>query len=193
IIGLGSGTLACYGVPGQKMTFFDIDPAVVEIARNPAFFTNLADCRANWDVVLGDARLQLEKVADASYQLLIVDAFSSDSIPIHLITREAIELYFNKLTPDGVLAIHISNRYLDLEPVLGNFAVDLGLVGLYQYDSDDSPPGKSKSVWAVLAREEKYLGSLATDDRWRHIRANPQVGVWTDDFSNLLQVFLWHD
>jgi hypothetical protein len=196
LIGLGSGTLASYGEPGQHMTFYDIDPAVRDIATNENYFTYLRDCRASWEIILGDARLKLREADDGKYGIIVVDAFSSDAIPIHLITREALELYFRKLTEDGVLAVHISNRHLDLQPVLGNLARELGLVGLRQYDREAdsrSVPGISMSDWVVLARRREDLRSLAEDDRWQTVETDPNVGVWTDDFSNLLSVFMWKD
>jgi hypothetical protein len=190
VIGLGTGTLAAYGLPGQQFTFYEIDPAVIRIALK--HFAYLADCRAECRYFLGDARIGLEMAPDHQYQLMVVDAFSSDSIPIHLITREAVQLYFQKLTDDGLLAVHVSNRYLDLEPVLGNLAQKLGLVGLFQADDDTAGhPGKQPSLWAVLARRPEHLGSLATNSRWRMIGTSPEVGEWTDDFSNLLRVFRW--
>jgi spermidine synthase len=227
VIGLGTGTLASYGQPGQTFLFFDIDPAVVRVAG--VHFSYLKNCRAKWDVVLGDARLRIQStdprqldfpsIAASSagllaspwgqgpliatmglfpgqFQLIIVDAFNSDSIPIHLLTREALELYFEKLSLDGILALHISNRYLDLEPVLGNLAKELHLVGLSQYDTmqQDIPriPGKRSAHWVLLARHEEDFGKMATDRRWRPIRSRPDVGVWTDDYSNLLGVFKWN-
>jgi hypothetical protein len=194
LIGLGSGTLASYGEPSQHLTFYDIDPVVRDIATNPNYFTYLRDCRASWEIVLGDARLKLREADDNKYGILVVDAFSSDAIPIHLITREALELYFRKLSADGILAVHISNRHLDLQPVLGNLAQELGLVGLRQYDSDADRrpvPGISVSDWVVLARRPEHLGKLAEDQRWQPIETDPKVGLWTDDYSNLLSVFLW--
>jgi spermidine synthase len=207
-IGLGTGTLACYGEPGQQLTFYDIDPTVVYIARDSGYFTYLADCRAKYDIELGDARLRIMRAADASYKLIVVDAFSSDAIPVHLITREAIELYFRKLTKDGILAVHISNRHLDLSPVLANVAEALGLSAIRrQDDEDDEIPNKSASDWVLLARQESYFGKLREDlsphsddgkgaeshenKHWRRPSPNPRVGVWTDDFSNILSVFLW--
>jgi hypothetical protein len=101
------------------------------------------------------------------------------------------ELYFQKLTEDGILAVHISNRYLDLQPVLANLAQDLQLAGLRQYDEDDGYPGKAKSDWVILARQPKAFSSLAEDSRWKAVEGKPAVGIWTDDYSNLLSVFDW--
>jgi hypothetical protein len=194
LIGLGSGTLASYGEPDQHLTFYDIDPVIREIATNDNYFTYLRDCRASWEIVLGDARLKLREAEDKKYGILVVDAFSSDAIPIHLITREALELYFRKLSDDGILAVHISNRHLELQPVLGNLARELQLVGLRQYDSDADRrpvPGISISDWVLLARRPEDFGRLADDKRWEPIEIDPKVGLWTDDYSNLLSVFMW--
>jgi hypothetical protein len=190
VIGLGTGTLASYGEHGQTFTFFEIDEAVVDVAR--VFFSYLMTCRAKWDIILGDARLQMKRAEDKQFQLLIVDAFNSDAIPVHLLTREALELYFRKLSTDGILALHISNRYLSLEPVLGNLADDLHLAGLVEYDTDfDRYPGKRASQWVILANRMKDFGQLTRDPRWKPLQRRPEVGVWTDDYSNLLGVFKW--
>ncbi|HLJ94945.1 MAG TPA: fused MFS/spermidine synthase [Gemmataceae bacterium] len=194
LIGLGTGTLASYGEPGQHLTIYDIDPVVRDIATNPNYFTYLRDCQADWQIILGDARLRLQEAEDKKYGIIVVDAFSSDAIPIHLITREALELYFRKLSEDGILAVHISNRHLDLQPVLGNLARVLGLVALREYDSDAERrpvPGISVSDWVILARRREDFGKLAEDERWKPIETDPKVGVWTDDYSNLLSVFMW--
>jgi hypothetical protein len=189
-IGLGSGTLASYGEPGQNFVFFDIDPAVPPIAQT--YFTYLAICRAQWDIKLGDARLSMKQAEDKQFELIILDAFNSDAIPVHLITREALELYLQKLSGDGIIALHISNRYLDLQPVLGNLAHALHLVGLFQADRDiRSKPGKRASDWVLLAHRPEDFGKLVRDPRWRPIESRPEVGVWTDDYSNLLSVFKW--
>lgn len=191
VIGLGTGTLASYGEPGQSFVFFDIDPAVPEIAGR--YFTYLMKCRANREIFLGDARLRMKDAKDQQFELLIVDAFNSDAIPVHLLTREAIALYFQKLSPDGILALHISNRYLNLEPVLGNLARELQLVGLAQYDYDFAEkPGKRASHWVLLANRTTDFGKLAQDPAWKPIQSRPEVGVWTDDYSNLLGVFKWN-
>src|SRR5713226_4123953 len=163
-IGLGTGSLACYGEPGQHLTFYDIDPAVVHIARDAGKFTYLADCRASYDIELGDARLRMADALDAHYKLIVVDAFNSDAIPIHLITVEAIELYFRKLAGDGILAVHISNRHLDLRPVLANIAENLGLACIRELDrEDDEIPNKVTSDWVLLSRKESNFGKLQDD------------------------------
>jgi spermidine synthase len=195
VVGLGTGTLACYAQRGQSLTFYEIDPAVVRIAQNPQYFTFFEDAqrrRADVKVVLGDARLRLREAPSQSYGIILVDAFSSDAIPVHLLTREALEIYMDKLLPHGLLAIHISNRHLDLEPVLGNLARDLRLMTARETDGDDSTQLKAGSEWVVMARSEEDFEELkAIDRRWQPARMDSTVGVWTDDFHNLLSVVDW--
>jgi hypothetical protein len=192
VIGLGTGTMACYNRPGQQLTYYEIDPLVESIARNENLFTYLRDCPGEENVVLGDARLSLANAPDGEYGVIVGDAFSSDAIPVHLMTRQAIDLYFDKLQSNGVLAMHISNRHLELEPVLGNVAQDAGLVCRAQFDQDnEDTPGKFVSHWVVMTREEGDLGSMADDARWSSCATDPDTAVWTDDFSNLLSTFVW--
>lgn len=191
LIGLGIGTLASYGEKGQRFTFYEIDPAVRRVATDPALFTYLNDSRADWSIVMGDARLKLEEAEDGAYGLIVVDAFSSDSIPVHLVTREAFRLYLSKLDATGILAVHISNKYLDLAPVLGRLAQDAGLAGFIQDDTEDASVGKYRSTWVLLARDRKHLAKLPDDKRWQPLAADAAGAVWTDDFSNILTVFKW--
>lgn len=185
IIGLGVGTLAAYGLPGQRMTFYELDPLVEAVARDPACFTYLRDSPARIDVVLGDARLRLSRAGDAGYALLVLDAFSSDMIPVHLLTREAMRLYLRKLSADGTLLVHISNHYFDLAPVLGALAREAGLVGRLRRDPEDAAAGKSASDWVVLARRERDLGTVAAEARWVALPRS-QGAVWRDDFAPVL-------
>ncbi len=194
IVGLGSGALSSYSQPGQQWTFYEIDPTVERIARDPRWFTFLQDCAPSARVVLGDARLSLARATSAEYDLMILDAYSSDAIPVHLITREALALYLDKLAPQGVLAFHISNRYLDLQPVLGQLAYDAGLVALAEDDFGvraDESPVKSPSRWVVMARDEAALGKLTSDSRWQRLEGRPGVAVWTDDYSSIVSVIHW--
>lgn len=196
VIGLGTGSTAAYGKPGQHITYFEIDPAVEQIAWNTDYFTYLSDCRAKVDVVLGDARLSLVDQPDGRFDVLILDAFSSDAIPIHLLTREALALYLKKLAPDGLLLLHISNRHLDLAPVVGNLARDAKVVCRYWQDSEDEEDegveeGKFASDWVLIVRQRERLGLLDADPDWKSIEPKPKVGVWTDDFSNILTVLSW--
>lgn len=191
IVGLGTGTMAAYSQPGDRWTFYEIDPEIVRVARNPAYFTYLRDAPGAIDLVVGDARLSLQEARDGTFSLVVADAFSSDAIPTHLITREALALYFRKLVPGGVLAFHISNRYIDLEPVLGNLARDAGLACFY--GNVDAPLGSaiteaSASVWVALAGSPGDLGEIAESGRWRRCATGPDSHTWTDDYSNLVSV-----
>lgn len=191
-VGLGAGTLACYRQPGQEWTFYEIDPAVARIARDPALFSYLNDCSPDAAIVLGDARLTLQQAAPARYAWLILDAYSSDAPPLHLLTREALAVYLRALAPDGLLVFHISNRHLDLEPVVAALARDAGLMALIRDDLDipasEAARGVSESRWIVLARPEVDLGAVANDPRWRQAQTRPGVRLWTDDFSSILAV-----
>ena len=201
VIGLGTGTLAAYARTGDAMTFFEIDRVVRDIALDPKYFTYVTDAQvrgARIRVELGDARIRLEAIRrerpGERYDLIIVDAFSSDAIPVHLLTREALRLYFDMLTPRGLLLLHLSNRHLDLPPVVANLAEDARLGGrLLVEDEPSESAGASSSTWALLARTTAALGPLAHDERWTtsRLEPNPRIGVWTDDFHNLLAAFRW--
>ena len=160
------------------------------IAEDPRLFTYLPQCLERYHVVLGDARLSLARIPPQQYDLMILDAFSSDAIPVHLLTREAVRLYFSRLTSHGLLAFDVSNRYLQLELVLGNLVASEGLVGFARAD-EDAPYGKTGSHWVVLAREAAALRPLSRDSRWRPLTRGIRPDVWTDDFSNILGVFRW--
>ena len=193
VIGLGAGSMAAYAQAGERWTFYDIDPSVLRIAQDTNFFTFLArSAAAETRLVEGDARLRLREAVDGGYDLLVLDAFSSDAIPVHLITREAVELYLRKLAPGGMLAFHISNRYLDLEPVLANLAEELWLVALGCDDmslmESEFATGREQSHWVVMARATDGLAGFQRRSRWSPLEGNPRVGVWTDDFSSPLRV-----
>jgi hypothetical protein len=237
-IGLGTGSLLAYGEPGQKVTVFEINPAIVRIAENPEYFTYASTCRADpWPdgrhfrLVMGDARISLEREADervrrvgpkwvvysetgevlgthdtkeeaqkeaerqlARFGIIMVDAFSSDAIPVHLITQEAIELYLRKLAPGGIIALHISNRYLDLERVTGVLAKNLNLAARIRsknVTTSESREGKSSSTWVLLARDEKDLYPLTENPEWLSFDEDTQGPLWTDDFSNIWSIFRW--
>ena len=199
LVGLGTGALASYAQTGQHWTFFEIDPAVVHIASPEAgLFTYLKDSGGRIDVVVGDGRLSLSRHPDA-FGLLVIDAFGSDAIPLHLLTREALQVYTAHLADDGIVAFHISNNYVDREPVLANLAQDARppMVCWIQKDLDVSETerrqGKSPSVWVLLARSASALSPLQQSGRWRPAQARPELGVWTDDFSNLLAVLRFGD
>jgi hypothetical protein len=260
VIGLGTGTMAAFARPGQHLTFYDIDPIVKRFSFDEGegrfpFFTFVQDARergATLELVMGDARLTMEKkqLQDSEkYGVIVVDAFSSDAIPIHLITLQAVDVYLDKLAKDGLLCFHISNRHLDLRPVLYNLARERGLAAIYQSDDREDDPrstallGKSSSSWVVLSRTPERLLKLLDLNDWedRRVAARVEllplslwpdngtglvgqailvrnfldealcqrtsqwkplepdeywtdlnkVGVWTDDYSNLLSVFWW--
>jgi hypothetical protein len=198
-VGLGAGTLACYLQPGQTITYYEINPEVARIAENPQFFTFLQECAPHATIVLGDARMKLRDAPDAQYDLIVLDAFSADSIPIHLMTKEALALYLDKLAPGGVIAFHISNRYLDLEPPLDGLARDGHLFSLTEHDlavtESQAEEGKLQSIWVVMARNKADLASLAANTdfpaRWTQLETHPRAKVWTDDYSNLLSTIHW--
>ncbi len=196
LIGLGAGTLAAYGRRGMHFDFFEIDAEVLAIARNERLFTYLRDCQAELDVRIGDGRRLLAREPDGRFGLIVVDAFSSDSVPVHLITRQAVALYLRKLGPRGLVAFHLSSQYLDLTRVVEAIASDLGLSGLVQTDEvtslEQEIEGKELSTWALLARDETALASLGTDPRWQRLPRSgqrpPRRYLWTDDYSNVLGV-----
>jgi hypothetical protein len=191
VVGLGTGSMAGYAKPGEHWTFFEIDPVVVRIASDPRYFTFLKDSPGTVSVVLGDARLKLEDALDGQYDLIVLDAFNSDAIPVHLVTKEALELYLAKLADNGIIAFHVSNRYLDLETILGDLALDAGLFSLVQemkMGEADQDEFKRNSTWVVMAREAGDLKGLADDPRWGPLKASGGGGLWTDDFSNIISV-----
>jgi len=192
-VGLGTGSVACYRRPDQAWTFYEIDPTVARIARDGRHFGFLQGCAPDAAVVLGDARLSLRDAADGGFGILVLDAYSSDAIPLHLITREALALYLAKLAPDGVLVFHISNRHLDLEPVLGRLAADAGLTALSRRDVALDPAarraGTMPSEYVVMARDAARLVPLDADPRWTPVRTD--APLWTDDFASVLAVFRW--
>jgi SAM-dependent methyltransferase len=194
VVGLGTGTLACYGRRGERWTFYEIDPLIVRIARDPRLFTYLRDCPPTTDVVVGDARLRLAEAPDATYDLLVLDAFSSDAIPTHLLTREAVALYLAKLRPGGILVVHVSNRYLNLVPVVAELARDARVAGSYGNDvSGESRrrPMISPSVWVVLAHRAAEIGAVTRLAGWAALPAGGDLRVWTDDFTDVLSVVKW--
>jgi hypothetical protein len=198
IVGLGVGSLAAYAGREQEVTFYEIDPEIERVARDTKLFTFLRDALGRGvrlKTVIGDARLRLREAPDHSYGLLVVDAFTGDSIPTHLLTEEAILLYQSKLKSNGILAFNISNTYLDLEPVLGNIATKLGLTAYVWNDQDvseaDGSGGKFGSSWLVMASSDAQLQRLLAHGRWRPCRRLDNIGIWTDDQFNLLNALRW--
>lgn len=196
VAGLGVGTLAAYAQPDQDWTFYEIDPAVVRLARDKRYFTFLSDCRARRkQEILGDARLQLAQASDCHFGLIILDAFSSDSIPTHLLTREALAVYRTKLASGGMIVFNITNRYLDLEPLMGDLAEDAGMVCFTRADrnvtKEERAAGKAPSRWIVMADSVADLGGIAHDQRWQFVPGHGGGFLWTDDFSNLFRHLHW--
>ncbi len=194
-IGLGAGSIASYKQPDQQWIFFELDPTVVKIAFNSNYFTYLNDCSQDVRVIPGDARLSLSRQPDHQFEMILLDAYSSDSIPIHLITREALQLYLDKLTEKGILVFHLSNQYLDLRSVVANLAHDAGLAYLMQDDvslsRQERSLGKEFSRWAIMARDPETFGKLATDPRWGRLEET-QGQVWTDNYSSIFSVLNWN-
>jgi hypothetical protein len=191
-IGLGAGAAACHARKGQRVTFYEIDPAVKRIATDPALFTFLRDCPAKSEVVLGDGRILLARAPAASLDLIVLDAFSSDAIPVHLLTREALALYRSRLKPGGLLLAHTSNRYLDLTQVLAPLARDAGLsafVRTYEPPPDSVSEAVSNAQWVLLAPAGSPAArSVGSDPTWDPLEAGPDAPVWTDSFSSLLGI-----
>lgn len=195
VVGLGAGSLLCYGSPGQAWTFYEIDPVVERIARDSAYFTFLRDCPPGAAVVLGDARLTLAREPDGRYALLVLDAFSSDAIPVHLLTREALAVYRRVLEPGGLLLVHISNQHLNLAPVVAALAADAGLTGLLAEhapgDRREDEELDFRCDWVVLAGTVTDLEPLAADPRWRPLRNPSGRRPWTDDYSDVFTAIAW--
>ncbi|HET7319945.1 MAG TPA: fused MFS/spermidine synthase [Nitrospirota bacterium] len=184
VIGLGAGSLAAYARHGDVFRFYEINPLVEQMARSE--FTYLADCPGKVDVVLGDGRLSLEREPDRSYDLLVIDAFSGDAIPVHLLTKQALELYFRRLEPNGILALHITNSHLDIEPVVGKLASALGKHALLVETDNDEEKKIYRSQWALLStrpvNDPEILGKA------RALKDRPDLRLWTDDYNNLFQI-----
>ncbi len=193
VVGLGTGALAAYGRTGDHFTFYEIDPAVARIASDADLFSYLGDTDAATDIVLGDGRLSLERT-DEQYDVLVLDAFSSDAIPVHLLTAEAMQEYLRHLRPDGVLAIHISNRYFDLGPVVSRLAAEFGLAGKRCIDVPDpslQAAGRWSSDWVALAPHGSSLAELGPDQGWGDLPRPSGTRLWTDDYSDLFGAFRW--
>jgi hypothetical protein len=195
VVGLGAGTLACYAEPGQHWTFYEIDPEVARIASDPRYFTFLQDSPADTKIVLGDGRLSLQQAPDGQFGMMVLDAYTSDTPPLHLLTREALALYVRKLAPNGVIIYNMTNRHLDLEPVLANLARDAGLYSLCRIDfvsiEEHTRTGAGSAWWLVMTRNTDYLNLLARDSRWRLPQPQRGVGLWTDDFTSVFTIFHW--
>ncbi|MFS0735957.1 fused MFS/spermidine synthase [Sphingomonas sp. 1P06PA] len=194
VVGLGAGTLACYSRPGQEWRFYEIDPAVVRIASDPGKFTYLQHCLPRPDIRIGDARLTLAEQGHAPHDLLVIDAFSSDAVPMHLLTTEAFAVYGATLSPDGLLLVHISNRFLDLEPVLAAAArAGRWRAALRDHEPDaaEAAAGATRSVWVAFSQSAMTMDQLTTRGGtrvgdWQSLDQRPGFVAWTDDYGSIL-------
>jgi hypothetical protein len=195
VVGLGVGALAAYALPGQEMTFYEIDPVVSEIAHDEAYFTYLADCAGECQVVIGDGRVRLSEERDGAFQLLVLDAYNSDSIPTHLLTVEAMELYMRKLADDGILLLHVSNTFLDVGRVAENVAATCGLaVARYSWWPREARLKQlpvDRADYIAVARNRTVLNGRL-DSRWKKRVGDPDGTVWTDDYANILGIYTWN-
>jgi hypothetical protein len=196
IVGLGVGSLAAYAKPGERFTFFEIDPAVVRIAEDSALFSFLHDCTGTVDVVVGDGRIALQAEPDGEFDLLVIDAFSSDAVPIHLLTREALALDLRKTSSGGLVAFHLSSNFFALAPVVAEAAASLGVEGIYWDDEDLSTAqivtAKQPSRWALVARDSRALSSIVGRYPWVPLATQRgpegERPLWTDRYSSPLSV-----
>ena len=200
VVGLGCGTLAWYGRPWQHFDFYEIDPKVVEIAENPAYFTYLSNSKASWRNIVGDARINLQSRADARYDLIVIDAYSSGSVPVHLMTLEAFKLYRARLKKSGMIVFHISSRYFNFAPVIKRVCDEIGfrcLEAFYDpaadsikydwYDFDQL----NKSRWIAAAADPKRLDILKKLSCWAEIPDCQKYPIWTDDYANIFHAYNW--
>jgi len=199
LVGLGTGSLAGYSRPGMQFDIYEIDPAVITVARTPSLFGYIDTAQRSYCGTFrgfeGDGRLGLKASEDGTYDLIVLDAFSSDAVPVHLLTKDAVALYLTKLRPRGVLAFHISSRYFDLAPVVARVAGELHLTAWAFNDStitkDQERQGKKDSLWVVVARSDADLGGLVSyPTPWKTLQADARFPLWTDDYSNLMRVFV---
>ena len=186
VIGLGAGVVNCYEAPQRHFTFFEIDPAIVDVAQNHFTFLKACKSAAEPRLIVGDGRLALNQLKDEKFDLIIVDAFSSDSIPVHLLTREATEDYLARTTENGIIAFHLSNRFFLLEKQIAEIAQKLGLHQSFKFDGDIDIPFHYPSKWMILSRKD-YTAQLATKEGWKPF-PNHKHRIWTDDYSNILSV-----
>jgi hypothetical protein len=186
VLGLGAGTMAAFGQPGDQFRFYEINPLVPVLARSE--FSFVPDSPAKVDIVMGDGRLSLERETPQGFDVLMMDAFSGDSIPVHLVTREAFELYFRHLKPEGVIAIHISNKYLDLEPVIARATASLGKAALLVETDEDESGNCFGTTFVLLAHDKRVFDQPPFQHASGPPKAQDKVGMWTDDYSNMFRI-----
>jgi hypothetical protein len=191
VLGLGTGTMAGYGTPDRRITFFEIDPQVESVAR--AYFNFLSRCGNACDVVIGDGRLELQRRPDRTFDMVMLDAFSSDAIPTHLASKEALRMYLTKITRDGILLFHVSNRYLNVEKLVTQLVLDAGLVAFQRIDTAGkfAKEGKTNTNHIIVARRVEDLAALPQLDGWKRLTQTPGIHVWTDDYSSMLDLVRW--
>jgi hypothetical protein len=186
VLGLGAGTMAAFGRPSDRFRFYEINPLVPKLATTE--FSFVPDSPAKVEIVMGDARLSLEREPPQNFDVLMMDAFSGDSIPVHLVTREAFALYFRHLKPEGVIAIHISNKYLDLEPVIAKAAAALGKAALLVETDEDESGNCFGTTFVLLAHDGRVFSHPAFQHASGPPKPQDKVGMWTDDYSNLFRI-----
>jgi hypothetical protein len=186
VIGLGAGTLAAYGKLGDSIRFYEINPQVIQIAKG--WFTFLKQSPAKSEIILGDARLSLENEPSQQFDVLAVDAFSGDAIPVHLLTREAFALYFHHLKPDGILAVHTSNTYLNLAPVVKLLAEDANYSARLIASDEDAAALISSADWVIVTRNQRFLDNPETSAGIESIAVPPHLRIWTDDYNNFFEI-----
>jgi spermidine synthase len=192
VIGLGTGTMAAYGRPGDVIRFYDINPAVPPIARR--YFTYLRDSKAQIEIVNGDARISMEHESPQNYDVIAIDAFSGDAIPVHLITSEALELYRRHIKPGGIIAFHVSNRFLRLQPVVRQLADHAGMKSVLISSPDDDKIDVFSADWVLVTNNEAFLAHRELDADKDSIVVPPRLRRWTDDYNSLLPILrLKHD
>ena len=190
IAGLGAGTLSCQ-FSGDFLRYYEIDPTVVSIATTPALFSFLTHCPPRLGISLGDARINIAKAPENYYELIIIDVYNSDAIPIHLFTYEAVKIYLNKLSPQGVIAFHISSRHMNLSPVLAGNAQQVNMGFLYLVDTPSLKQAELQSIWVILTNNAALTNELVTKNKWKKVNLLTKRKVfWTDDYSNILSVLL---
>lgn len=190
-LGLGVGSIACYADRGRTFDFYEIDPDVVKVAENPEYFSFLSGCGSPYKIIMGDARMKIAQAPDRSYNMIFIDTFSSDNIPVHMMTKNAFETYLKKLAANGIIAIHISNRHLDLRGPLAAIAQNLGLSMYYKEVMPTKNPGDVSSVftvsrYVVMAKDAKTIAPLMEKDAWTVYTMKKNQKVWTDDYANML-------
>jgi spermidine synthase len=205
VVGLGIGSIASYGQPGHRFDFYEIDPVVYQLANNPDYFTYLTSCKAEHRVILGDARIQLARdenftppqpdQAQPRYDLLILDAFSSDSIPTHLITREAMQLYLSRLAPDGLIAMNVTNKFIDVRPVLLGLARHFDLTLAIREDrlagDHTDNDGRLSVTFVVMSPKAALVEPFLQTERWHEVKTDRKTTLWTDEHSNIFDVLDW--